>query len=319
MNIFLKLALLLFIIPSIAHAENAGKNPVFGSKEKLSFSLQGNIYYLRSNTYRLPDFSKLKPVGTIFTKELNIPEQDFDKGFPGVTDRFEWFAIDYTGQFIVKKKEKFRFRLNSDDGSKLFIDGRLVINNDGGHPPRAIEGEILLKSGMHKIEVQYFQGPKMGIALVLEIAREGKDFAILNMDSLAPAKIIESKKDITIILGGGLLFDSSRSTLKPEAISVLTELKNTLLKQYTGRKLFIDGYTDNIGSKPGNIKLSNRRAGAVANWLISNGISKKLLSLRGYGEAKPRVPNSNADNRAQNRRVEIRIIKTESKKYSSNH
>ena len=45
-------------------------------------------------TSHLPKFEKMKPVGTIYTSSLNLPPQDFRQGFPGVTSRFEWFAID---------------------------------------------------------------------------------------------------------------------------------------------------------------------------------------------------------------------------------
>lgn len=136
------------------------------------FSLKGDIYLLDPGTPKLPDFTKLKSIGSIYTNELNIPTRHWDKGFPGVTDRFEWFAIDYNGVFTLKRPTNFKFKLSSDDGSKLLIDDQLVIDNDGQHSTQMKEGSVSLKSGKHKIEVQYFQGPKDEIALVLEIATE---------------------------------------------------------------------------------------------------------------------------------------------------
>ena len=112
---------LLFVCSSGAAAQ--GEPAVkFGATVVLPSGLRGLIYRVKKNTERLPDFRKLKPAGTIYTGSLNIPTQDFREGFPGVTRRFEWFAIDYTGKFWIDKPGLYRFALTSDDGSKLYID-----------------------------------------------------------------------------------------------------------------------------------------------------------------------------------------------------
>src|SRR5205807_5309747 len=103
----------------------------FGTTVVMPMGLKGQIYHLRRNTEWLPDFRKMKPVGSIYTPSLNIPLQSFNQGFPGVTKRFEWFAIDYTGRFWIAQPGLYRFSLISDDGSKLYIDDALVIENDG--------------------------------------------------------------------------------------------------------------------------------------------------------------------------------------------
>jgi hypothetical protein len=66
----------------------------FGTAGSTPFQLRGQIYYLDDGTDHLPDFSQLRPQGTISTTTLNVPAQSFEVGFPGVTDRFEWFALD---------------------------------------------------------------------------------------------------------------------------------------------------------------------------------------------------------------------------------
>ena len=73
----------------------------------------------------------------------------------------------FEGQIAVPRAGAWRFQLNSDDGAKLYIDGRLVIDNDGVHPPRKREGQIQLAAGRHDIVVEYFQGPRYEIALQL--------------------------------------------------------------------------------------------------------------------------------------------------------
>jgi hypothetical protein len=154
---------------------------VFGTSAYLPNSFKGDIYYLPAKTTSLPNFAALKPVGSIYTKALDVPERKFEQGFPGVSNRIEWFAIRYTGRFYVSKPGTYGFRLHSDDGSRLYIDRRLTINNDGLHPPRSASGNILLNQGWHDIMVNYFQGPRFHVALQLFVKPPGGAEAIFRM------------------------------------------------------------------------------------------------------------------------------------------
>src|SRR5215472_3406171 len=138
------LAVLLII--SAASTAIAQEDPVpkFGTTVVIPSGLRGEIYHIRRNTSKLPDLQKRKPAGIIYTESLNVPAQDFRQGFPGVTKRFEWFAIDYTGRFWIEKPGKYRFALTSDDGAQLYIDDQLVVDNDGMHPARTAEGSVEL-------------------------------------------------------------------------------------------------------------------------------------------------------------------------------
>jgi hypothetical protein len=117
---------------------------------------------------------------------LNVPPRDFMDGFPGVTSRFEWFAIDYTGKFWIEKPGVYRFAITSDDGSLFYIDGELLIDNDRIHPPQTREARVNLDRGTHSIRVTYFQGPRSGLALILEVAPPGQGLKIFNMDDFRP-------------------------------------------------------------------------------------------------------------------------------------
>src|SRR6202795_1093111 len=141
--------------------------PVFGITVLIPSALQGRIYHIRYNTAKLPNFNKMKPAGTIYTTSLNIPTQNFRRGFPGVTKRFEWFAIDYAGRFWIDRPGPYRFVLTSDDGARLYIDEQLIVENDGEHPPQDGTGNVDLTPGIHRIRVSYFQGPRFLVALVL--------------------------------------------------------------------------------------------------------------------------------------------------------
>lgn len=166
-----------------------GSLPTFGITVVDSSGLRGQIYLIRAGSQWLPNFKKLKPVGSIYTSSLNIPPRSFTEGFPGVTDRFEWFAIDYTGRFWIEKPGKYHFALLSDDGSKLYIDNKTVIDNDGVHPPKVMFGIIKLSGGIHDIRVSYFQGPRTQLALMLGVAEAGeKQFRVFNTREFRPPK-----------------------------------------------------------------------------------------------------------------------------------
>ena len=158
----------------------------FGTTVVIPSGLRGQIYYLQEGAWKLPDFDKLKPVGAIYTTSLNVPPQSFLIGFPGVTDRFEWFAIDYKGRFWIEHPGKYKFALRSDDGSRLYIDDTLVIDNDGQHPPQTEYGTIDLDGGIHFIRVSYFQGPRDMLALTLAVARPGEPWRVFSTNEFSP-------------------------------------------------------------------------------------------------------------------------------------
>jgi hypothetical protein len=159
----------------------------FGTTVASNSGFRGDIYFIEEGRQKLPDFSKLRPVGTIYTPYLCVPPRAFDEGFPGVTDRIEWFAIDYRGRFWVSKPGNYRFALASDDGSILYIDDRRVIHNDGQHPVIEREGKVKLKAGPHRIRVSYFQGPRFHVALVLRVAGpKDDDLRVFHTDEFKP-------------------------------------------------------------------------------------------------------------------------------------
>jgi hypothetical protein len=159
----------------------------FGTIVVANSGFRGEIYHIKPESRKLPNFSRLKPVGVIYTPYLCVPSRTFNEGFPGVTDRFEWFAIDYTGRFWVSRPGTYRFALASDDGSNLYIDGKRVIQNDKQHPVIEKARSVHLKAGVHAIRVSYFQGPRFHVALVLRVAGPGDDeLRVFHADEFMP-------------------------------------------------------------------------------------------------------------------------------------
>lgn len=169
LRIFLVMLLgFLDSIQGFCQADSAG----FGKTNKISAAFKGEIFLLPEGTSMLPDFDTLEPAGTIYARAIDVAPQSWDAGFPGVTDRFEWFGIVYRGHFRIKTPGVYRFHLVSDDGSKLFIDDSLIINNDGLHAPHSVSNDVELDDSDHKIELQYFQGPRVHVALQLSYGKK---------------------------------------------------------------------------------------------------------------------------------------------------
>jgi outer membrane protein OmpA-like peptidoglycan-associated protein len=286
-----------------------GTTPSFGHAGSTPFQLRGDIYYLPEGTDKLPDFSTLRPVGTISTTTLNVPAQSFDQGFPGVTNRFEWFAIDYHGAFAVSAPGFYRFRLTSDDGSKLFVDGKQVIDNDGVHGSNAVEDSVQLDEGPHSIEVQYFQGPRYEVALVLEMAHGDEDYQPLDFARYGAASFRQEGNRLIARLGGSVLFDTNSSQLKPQAMAALNELKASMIDPNPTGHIIVEGHTDNVGGDADNQRLSEARAQSVVRWLTEHGVPASRIEAHGYGKTRPAYPNDTPANRALNRRIEIIVVK----------
>lgn len=279
---------------------------VFGEKEEKLYNFTGHIYYLPDSTLKLPDFSKLKSRGKIFTNSLNIKDQAFNKGFPGISNRFENFAIDYTGQFYVNEKHKYCFMLGSDDGSKLFIDDKLIINNDHVHPIKYKSNCLSLNKGTHSIEVQYFQGPRYQVALMLQYKKEGDSvFQTFNISKFYPITVTEKESTIDVSIGNEILFAHASYNLGVDAKLALKEVKRLIIDNIKLDGIIIEGHTDDTGSDSYNQKLSEQRAEAVKLYLVSIGIGVELIKTLGYGESKPKIPNVDSYTRKQNRRIEL--------------
>ena len=111
----------------------------------------------------------------------------------------------------------------------------------------------------------------------------------------------------------GVNFDFDKSTLRPDAVSILNEAIE-ILKRYPELKVEVAGHTDSIGTDAYNQGLSERRARAVYDYLTSNGVdASRLAGPNGYGESRPIAPNTNEDGsdnpegRARNRRTELNV------------
>lgn len=108
----------------------------------------GIEYYYYEGTWDvLPDFNSLVPVkeGIVQNFDISLRNQNDDFGFR------------YKGYILIPEDDVYTFFTDSDDGSKLFIDDKLIVDNDGLHGMQERKGVIPLTKGFHKFDVQYFE------------------------------------------------------------------------------------------------------------------------------------------------------------------
>ncbi len=101
-------------------------------------------------------------------------------------------------------------------------------------------------------------------------------------------------------------FDFNKSEIKPEYRDILNRIAG-VLTALKGYSIFVYGYTDDVGTQAYNLKLSNRRAQAVRDFLLKTGIPK-ITTTQGFGKSNPRVHGDTPHARAANRRVEIGLV-----------
>jgi outer membrane protein OmpA-like peptidoglycan-associated protein/tetratricopeptide (TPR) repeat protein len=104
-----------------------------------------------------------------------------------------------------------------------------------------------------------------------------------------------------------VFFETAKFDLKPESKVELDKLVSFLTFNKTLR-IQLSGHTDNVGDKKNNQLLSENRAKAVYEYLVSHAIDAKRLTYVGYGDTRPKVKNDTDENRAMNRRTEFKVI-----------
>jgi mono/diheme cytochrome c family protein len=130
---------------------------------------------------KLPDFQELKPVATGDSEGLDL----------SVSGRANNYAVRFESYVTMDVAGKVRFHLGSDDGSRLLVDGKKVVDVDGIHPHQTASGDVELTAGPHKIVVEYFQG---GGEATLELQWESAMFVRQPIDGwlqLEPGKPVQ--------------------------------------------------------------------------------------------------------------------------------
>jgi outer membrane protein OmpA-like peptidoglycan-associated protein len=138
----------------------------------------------------------------------------------------------------------------------------------------------------------------------------------LNQMQRALNRVVETRRTqngmVMVLPDSVFKFDFDSADLKPKNRELLSRIAGILLVS-KGYGLSVFGYTDDVGTKEYNQKLSERRAEAVRNYLVQAGIDPAIINTKGYGKTNPLVASSDEAARAKNRRVEIALTDSEIK------
>ncbi|MDF9796840.1 outer membrane protein OmpA-like peptidoglycan-associated protein/tetratricopeptide (TPR) repeat protein [Catalinimonas alkaloidigena] len=225
--------------------------------------------------------------------------------------------------FIQEKKDAPLMTLSRKKDKETFLVGK-VRNIETGD---FLEAEIILSDNEKNIVMtRTFSDPETGTFRIsipegtnlgLTVESDGYLFYSQNIRSSA----LESYKDNTIDIAlqeskvgtigilKNIFFDTNKTNIRKESLVELNQIY-TLLKAQPNIVIQINGHTDDIGDDAYNQQLSEKRARAVADYLLNYGLSADRITARGFGESKPIASNKFEENgRALNRRTEIEIIK----------
>jgi OOP family OmpA-OmpF porin len=119
-------------------------------------------------------------------------------------------------------------------------------------------------------------------------------------------KLVQVRED-RIEVKQPLHFKPNRAVLLTDSLPVLQEVANAL-KQARAVRVRVEGHTDRVGERDENLKLSQARADAVREYLVTQGVEATRLSAEGFGWSRPIASNITKEGRSQNRRVEFRIL-----------
>ena len=143
-----------------------------------------------------------------------------------------------------------------------------------------------------------------------ELAERDAEAKMLRMQNEL-ARIAATRREergLIVTLSSGVFFDSGKSTLKKGAQTTLTRIANQL-KGDSSVKVTVEGHTDNTGTAEKNQALSEKRAEAVRDFLVSTGVPSDRVTAVGKGDTQPIATNKTAAGRQQNRRVELVIAR----------
>ncbi|MCY3023147.1 MAG: PA14 domain-containing protein [Planctomycetota bacterium] len=152
--------------------------------DELEPGLNCEFFNIGEEVGDFPDVKDKKATKTWVDKTIDVDAGD--GAWPN-TDAADNFYIRWTGVIKMEKDGKYKFYTESDDGSRLFIDGKQVVDNGGLHAAEEKDGEVELKAGDHEIKVEFFEnGGQASCKVSWEPAGGAKE--------IVPAKVLFHKK-----------------------------------------------------------------------------------------------------------------------------
>ncbi|WP_462280177.1 OmpA family protein [Salinivirga cyanobacteriivorans] len=186
-------------------------------------------------------------------------------------------------------------------------DGRVRISVQGGTKPY----DVQWNTGNESMSVKNLAAGtyKYTVTDALNCIREGEvKFVAPKVEDTEKEDDLFNIKEGTAIVLNNIFFETGKTALLPQSYTELDKVA-AFIKDNNISKIEISGHTDDVGNPQYNQKLSEGRAKAVVDYLVSQGVSPVVLTDKGYGQDKPVDTNKTAEGRANNRRVEFFLLK----------
>lgn len=208
-----------------------------------------------------------------------------------------WAAYNLEQQASIVEKWNARGRKEDDE---LFPYVHYIIRKEGQYVNTAKPGD---RTMMGLVYSDYW------FADVADLAQLK---ILLDMERMPvppepePIRITAKDDSFVVVLTSDVLFDFNKAELKPAADRPLEQAWAKIKANPRRRLIYINGHTDNVGDDRYNMRLSEQRAQAVAQWFFRRGyLTPSVVRPQGFGKSQPIAPNTTAEGRAKNRRVEI--------------
>jgi len=279
--------------------------PINTPDDDLFFSMMGNgkVGYLSSNREQGVggrDIYKLVFLGA--EKELVVSKDNSPFAFELYDTKTlfrkppEYFTVDssiiLTGRVLdADTKTGILAKLQFIDSEKSTVVSTLISDTSGNYKTRLPEKkaygvEITAKGYLFFLDMVDIKKAKTDVV--------NKDFFLQKLE--VGAKVVLKN----------IFFETAKANLKDESFQQLNTVVE-FMKDNPTLKLEISGHTDNVGGMAYNMKLSENRAKAVVDYMLSQGIDPSRLTFKGYGPKQPVSPNTTTAGKAMNRRVEFKI------------
>lgn len=245
-----------------------------------------------------PHIYEYDEIGEIDWKEINVPDTETSEAFPDVSRKTR-FGMVLHSEVTIDLVACYEFSLNSDDGSLLWINEKLIVNNKGDHQMQLVRDTVELEAGTYPAKLWYHQAYPDRFGFIFDYKYAGPPGSC---EKKVEPEIVKE----TITLNSSLLFDYNSWTVTDDTIEELNTFINKIQNK-NPEKITIIGYTDDSGTEEYNLKLSKKRAD-----MIMEVLQKKLKPgiayvTKGLGETNPIADNSTEEGREKNRRVTIKI------------
>ena len=119
------------------------------------------------------------------------------------------------------------------------------------------------------------------------------------------APVVEARQ---IQIDSVIHFEFDKAVIRPQSYPILDDVASVIKSNPGIKRVMIEGNTDSVGSDQYNMRLSERRANSVRDYLVKKGVNPSILDTVGYGESRPVATNDTAEGRAKNRRVEFKVV-----------